>query len=92
MSGQSEITGEKQTLSRPEEEIKSKTKSTIKTKFDEPKLDPEWLYQTLRQEINKGARYDLENDAKLRAITQGTVNYEQFRYPSVYYTLSPQTQ
>ncbi|CAL8131710.1 unnamed protein product [Orchesella dallaii] len=58
---------------------KEKPKRHIKSKFDDPKLDPVWLYNTLRKEINQEATYNLENDAKLRAVTQGTVNYEQFR-------------
>lgn len=51
-----------------------------KDKFrSDPTLDPSWLYKVLREEIKKEVKYDLENSAKLRAVTQGTVNYEQFR-------------
>lgn len=58
----------------------TKDRSSKNSKFDDPKLDPVWLYEELRKEISKEATYNLENDAKFRAVSQGTVNYEQFRY------------
>ncbi|ODN05227.1 hypothetical protein Ocin01_01437 [Orchesella cincta] len=66
-------------LRQPDSVSSEQPKRKVKSGFDDPKLDPVWLYETLRKEINQEATYNLENDAKLRAVTQGTVNYEQFR-------------
>lgn len=62
----------------------SDSKAAIRAKLSDPLLNPRRLHETLLKEINKEAIYDLENETKLRAVTQGTVNYEQFRYANIF--------
>jgi len=45
----------------------------------EKKLNPRDLESTLQNEIRSDERYQLINDAKLRALSQGTSTYEEFR-------------
>lgn len=55
---------------------------TVRKQFPTPKevrINPHDLQHRLSQELHEEERYKLINDAKLRAMTQGTASYEDFR-------------
>jgi len=55
------------------------TKKNKKPPTPISKLGPEQLHNKLLEEIREADRYNLINEAKLRALRQGTNSYEEFR-------------
>lgn len=66
-----------QTSSLPPNSLQPKKKLSLPK---EVRINATELNQRLVQELRGEERYKLINDAKLRAMTQGTTTYEDFRY------------